>query len=250
MDDLAENALAPRGRSTLLHHRPDRSAGRGRKSDVSKRRSALALLSLAVLPACASLPTYRYELIIEVETPEGLRTGSSVIEVRTQSEPRLLPDMTGRSTRIVGEAVAVDLPGGQTLFATLVGENGSGYAEEIAVATLLSAPERASLSRAEQVALLSETSRQNVVPRDSYPLLVRIRDIRQPNSIEGVDPDNLPATFGPGVRLKRIIVRATNSEPTFEIQERIPWLTQEVAAVARASNGVGTVLHSDAFQRR
>lgn len=47
-----------------------------------------AWLALAALtfPACIAAedkaPDYRYRLTIEVETPEGVKTGSSVIEVQ------------------------------------------------------------------------------------------------------------------------------------------------------------------------
>lgn len=48
--------------------------------------TATALVASAALPGCAaadSTPDYRYRLTVEVDTPGGLRTGSSVIEVET-----------------------------------------------------------------------------------------------------------------------------------------------------------------------
>jgi len=47
---------------------------------------AFAALVLSLLPGCAfaddAAPDYRYRLTVEVETPDGLRTGSSVIDVQ------------------------------------------------------------------------------------------------------------------------------------------------------------------------
>lgn len=45
--------------------------------------SLLALGTLALAGCGDPTPTYRYRLTVEVNTPEGLRTGSSVIEVET-----------------------------------------------------------------------------------------------------------------------------------------------------------------------
>lgn len=158
--------------------------------------------------------------------------------------------MTGRDVRIRGEAVAVDLPSGQTLFATLIGENTGGNAGEIAVQSLMPASRTSSRSNEEKAAGLLEAGRQAAVPRDSYPLLVRFRDARDPSTIEGVDPDDLSAVFGPGVRLRSITIRTTRSEPAFLLQGRLPWLGTEFRAAARASNGVEYGMNSLAFQRR
>jgi hypothetical protein len=90
---------------------------------------ALACLTLG---ACSKpLPTYRYELVVEVETPAGVRTGSSIVEVRATGEPRILPDSGGVFTRVTGEAVVVDLPKGEALFALLKGEEIHGDADRI-----------------------------------------------------------------------------------------------------------------------
>lgn len=41
------------------------------------------VLSALLLSGCGDeTPTYRYRMTVDVETPEGPRTGSSVIEVR------------------------------------------------------------------------------------------------------------------------------------------------------------------------
>ena len=87
---------------------------------------AIALMEVSVLAACGfadDTPTYRYRLTVEVETPEGLRTGSSVIEVQTDVASKLSISTPGQvRTRVRGESVAVDLPGGKTLFALLRSE--------------------------------------------------------------------------------------------------------------------------------
>ena len=83
--------------------------------------AALTALTLLGATGCGkpTLPDYRYRLTVEVDTPQGLRTGSSVIQVASSvSGPYALrPGVV--STQVKGEAVAVDLPGGKVLFALL-----------------------------------------------------------------------------------------------------------------------------------
>ena len=62
------------------------------------RRAALAQLGIAataVLTGCGIVgpwfPKYRFRLTVMIETPEGMRTGSSVYEVKTSRTGEWLP---------------------------------------------------------------------------------------------------------------------------------------------------------------
>jgi hypothetical protein len=57
-------------------------------------------------------------------------------------------------------------------------------------------------------------------------MLVRFRDLADPTSVERVEADNLAASFGPGVRLKRITVQTTRDAVTTGIQRKLGWLTK------------------------
>lgn len=101
------------------------------------RRSVLALVgalgSLVLLPSSGlageALPTYRYRLTVEVETPEGIKSGFSVIEVRTTMAGRVkLPDANALAIDFIGEAVTVDLGKRGLLFALLRSESVQGWA--------------------------------------------------------------------------------------------------------------------------
>ena len=73
--------------------------------------SCAASLAALMLSACGDdTPTYRYRMTVEVETPEGLKTGSSVIEVSTDVASEYTIPTPGKVTnRVRGEAAAVDL---------------------------------------------------------------------------------------------------------------------------------------------
>jgi hypothetical protein len=55
-----------------------------------------------------------------------------------------------------------------------------------------------------------------------YPQLVTFRDIRDPKSIEIVDPNNMAASLGPGVTLQSITVSVTSDDLTEGIEKKLP----------------------------
>ena len=198
----------------------------------------LATLTLA-LAACSgaddSAPDYRYRLTVEVDTPEGLKTGSSVIEI----EQRLVrsgsnPAGTAVERLVRGEAVAVDLSDGRTLFALLRSDNNIEWASYV-MQTL--APRTKGESFEQQLdnmlALEGEKALPRMFPpvghleeRSAYPMLVTFGDIDDPTSVDLVDPDNLAATFGEGVNLKRITVQITDDPVTAGLERRLGWLSE------------------------
>jgi len=190
-----------------------------------------------VLTACFgpdATPDYRYRLTVEVETPEGLKTGSSVIEVR-QSMGRPGSNPSGRMIfrDVSGEAVAVDLPGGRTLFALLRSDSNNEWASQF-MQTLAPEIEGEPWEEAFDNMLLLEG--EIVLPRtfppvghlderSAYPMLVTFADLDDPTSVARVDPDDLAASFGEGVTLRQITVQLTDDPVTSGIEERLGWLT-------------------------
>ena len=196
------------------------------------RRGALASLLLgtaALLSGCGMFgKTYRYKLTVEVDTPQGLKTGYAVREV-TYHEGIKLPDSSGVSVKQRGEAVAVDLPGGQTLFALLSTDayktlqKGFGDDGDATMAAAVASKRIDTLEFKIDPALVSS----GVTPYDKgYPRLVHFKDIRNPMSVEAVDPDNLAAAFGPGVKLRRITIQMTDEPVTFGIKRRLGWFAE------------------------
>ena len=198
----------------------------------------LALLGAVLVSACSDNAaednslSYRYRLTIEVETPEGLRTGSSVIEVR-QSMGR--STMGGFNEQIFyktrGEAVAVDLPDGQTLYA-LLRSPGGDIEWAVRVIPIL-APDAGDDIHLDDVLLLEGkhelprtwSPRGRSDERPAYPMMVTFGDEADPTSVTRVDPDDLAASFGEGLRLKRITAELTDDPVTTGIEERLGWLS-------------------------
>ena len=216
------------------------------------RRRAMGLLAAGAalfVSACGVDPDkmafiwnapYHAKLKVEVETPQGVRSGSSVIEVKW--------DKAGKGFNVRGEAVAVDLPEGQTLFVLLTqpyNEDWPAYLHENV--TLTDQPKRwsdyvdgdgTSADQQEErseyyVRIAADRTVWPVKRRhkwgvdenvDNYPYVVRFRDINDPKSVEQVDPDHLEKALGKGFKLKALTVQMVDEPVTVGIEKRLAWL--------------------------
>lgn len=242
--------------------------------------AALAGIAL-LLPGCAvagedRTPDYRYRLTVEVDTPEGLRTGSSVIEVRTAlADKPILPDANVLDIQFKGEAVTVDLGERGLLFALLRSESFQGWAGGVmALVTPSPAPAPGVNSYAAWHERMVANTGVHELPRyapwahsppgpqpkpgdppSDYPMLVRFRDINDPKTVERVDPDDLAASFGQGVKLRRITVELTDDAVTTGVEKMLPWLGTSVTGYldGRFTGGgpeLSNILDTTAFKER
>ena len=192
-------------------------------------------------------PTTRLhaKITIDVETPEGLKTGSSVQEIVFSLEPCPLCNHTGPKLRrnVRGEAVAIDLGSRGVLFALLRGENSPDpIAPHIIMTALAKLKTNEEWATAEVVRRLRNVSGKANVPADLMFFLVRFRDINDPKTVEHVDPNNLAASLGAGVKLVKATIEIvpsglwplnkfgiTGTPLTTGISERLTWLDSEIA---------------------
>jgi hypothetical protein len=199
------------------------------------RRGLLGLFagaaSLAALSGCDAdvpamitvwRPPYYAKLKVEVDTPEGVRSGYSVIEIKW--------GFANRSFNIKGEAVAVDLPKGETLFVLLRSAASVDWAAYLHENVKLEGdiPDHETLYRrvaANRTVWPVARRRKTVIEdSDNYPYFVRFKDIKDPKSVEQVNPDALAKSFGAGVTLKSLTVQMTDEPVTIGIERRLVWL--------------------------
>ena len=175
--------------------------------------------------------TVRYRLALTVEADGAEHTGSGVIQVTYGKKVRLLGVSGEIYVEVKGEAVAVDIPGRGTLFAVLQqGQHHRSSPEWIVPKAFgfpgggVGSPPEPSFDR-----LRALKGRVELAPGD-LPLLVRFRDINDPTTVERVDPNDLAASFGPGVYLKRATIEITRDPVTTGIDAKVPWLSQTSGA--------------------
>jgi hypothetical protein len=200
------------------------------ESGMMARRGVLGVLAGAgafALSGCGMFGgnRYRFKMTVEVETPQGLKTASGVYSVLAFKTSELITGGTSSDTEFKGEAVAVDLPRGKTLFALLRMANGTSSDDNIGIMSMRTLdPRMINTEKDKSVRRIVSgdgiKSPAEVAPED-YPLLVTFGNTNDPTSVKRVDPADLVGSFGPGVRLKRIVVEKTDEPVTTGIRKKL-----------------------------
>ena len=190
----------------------------------------VVLAGALLLFGCQRSERIRYRITVEVETPDGLKTGSSVIESTITKGPRM-GDSSGISSGLKGQAVAVDLGHGRILFATLADQRGSpDYHAHVFNEALThgaeASPAMPRLYKAWEWAEERRTARRLkptlTLPPEDYPPLGRFRDRHDPKSVELIAPEDLSRVYGAGVRLRRITLAVTDDQVTTGMEKWLP----------------------------
>jgi hypothetical protein len=181
------------------------------------RRAVLGsmLASCLLLAGCGEKWSWNEKITAEVQTPDGIASGSSVIRrsLTHQDSSLLPPEARGANLGLSGEAVVVEVMPGRYLFVLL---------KDLPNPFSVFFPGEAPVEVAGRLEALRETRE---LARDQYPLLVTFTDINDPTTVLKVEPDNLAATFGPGVSLKRITLEITDDTMTEGLIKKVlPWL--------------------------
>jgi hypothetical protein len=198
----------------------------------------LAGLTVVVLSGCGLIwpsDRMRHRITVEIDTPQGVRTGVSVIETTATEGSTWGGNGPGIHFSLKGDAVALDLGGGRTLFALLRGAGGSqgdgaGFQARLmtdalrAGTTSTPALDVSAMDLMQARAAVKDAEATLDLPQGLYPMLVTFTDIADPKSVTRVEPADLAATFGPGVKLRRITVAVTDAAVTRGIGKRLGWL--------------------------
>jgi hypothetical protein len=162
---------------------------------------------------------WNQKLTLVVETPGGEITGSSVSSMRATMGPGLFMDSPSIGVAFVGEAAFVEVAPGRYLFALV--SNGPGWASDTFAPI---AVERSFTGRM----FMIEGSRGDPakdIPQDRWPVLVTFDDITRPETVRSVNPEDLAAVFGEGVRLKAVTLEITEEAVTEgPLDALLPWL--------------------------
>lgn len=170
------------------------------------------LFALAWMVWATGRYSWHQKLTITVETPAGDVSGSAVSAVSWRKQ-WFRWDGMGWSYDLTGEALVVEVTPGRYLFALLKGAGTTEYMGSVAAASIVGRE-----GRVLDAALFSEVEGKRgqmiTVPVYQYPMMVTFDDITKPETVPEVDPDDLAAVFGEGVRLKAVTLEITREAMT------------------------------------
>lgn len=196
--------------------------------------------------------SWRYKLTVEIETPEGVKTGSAVREVRVKGYRERFGERAGKggggNSFVTGEAVVIDLGPRGKVFALLgtYRHGADGWRGIVFDAfpwrkrpggamTMPALKYYTSLAPAGPVTLKPA----------QYPVFVRFRDQTDPKSIEKLleyerctdehgnprntvclKDDRFAEALGEGVKLKSVTIEMTKDPVTTSVLDILPWLPE------------------------
>lgn len=235
-------------------------------SDGMTRRLAIGSLAGAILATATGCgrrrESMRYRITLEVDTPSGLKTGSSVLENRSSTgSSRALREIDKGGGEAYGEAPVVDLGEGRLLIAVLQDPHFNRRLYYTALDMLLYPDlqpplpggfERLDWTRAYPQA--NEAKPFAVIRPEDYPMLVTFADPADPTTPAEVSPDALDIAFGNGFTLRRITAQVTDEPITRgQVQTYLPWLPKQRGSLVKggplalADNPLAHLLNEGSF---
>ncbi len=177
----------------------------------------LAALTVWIL-AVWDRASLRYKLTYVVEVKGEVRSGSSVVEIRTEDTSKLPILGRGFGFSATGEAVVVDLGDGRHLFSLL--NNAATLPFEPFTSHF-----RGNDTAVDVVRSLKSEKPSIRLSSDQLPILVTFSNLDNPLSVRRINPENFAATFGAGVRLQRVTLEITEEPVTAgQVEAVLPWL--------------------------
>jgi len=203
------------------------------------RFAAVAVLSLC-LAGCGK--TESYKLTLAVNTPDGVKRGSSVVEILFWDVS--IPE-NGTMHKLRGEALYLDLgPGARPLIALLTSQLHPEYGTTVIAGRRVlkqrwsrdGGPDLNFFLRlygeppvdnvlAGVTRLADMRGSRRITPAD-LPDLVTFADINDPKSVIEVDPNDLQATLGPNITWNEITLESTDEPATKGIEPKLTWLPE------------------------
>jgi len=185
--------------------------------------SAVVLLVLAIglsyaLKDYVFPTTWRYKITVEIDTPEGIKSGSAVREVRAYKNiARFLnPDVQDISYEVIGEAVVINLDGNRKLFG-LINE----YSYKDVFNAIYGGSCCFNFDDLSQIKLNEKAELKN-----DLPAFVIFSDENDPKSIIGAGISKMSIILGNGVAHKRTIIEITDEPISHNILKILPWLSK------------------------
>lgn len=181
-----------------------------------------------------SSASWRYKMIVTVETPEGLVQGSAVRQMGNDTAGSFIPEV-GNPADVRGEAVVVDMGKRGALFALISSDSDMEFYSAFPIPGEAPHNGGSTPEGIRYYASLPEGTTGILVPTEfpGYPKLVTFTDMNDPKSVTlaqvwiredsgkyALQEDRMEKLFGKGVRLKDITLEITKEPATWGIVDR------------------------------
>lgn len=179
------------------------------------------LICMSAYHSIFDIDSWRYKMTVEVDTPEGVKSGYAVRGVTREKGNHLFTDM-GSVITVVGEAVVVDLGKRGVLFAVTRSKRSDDYGVNILFDTFPG----------------DKKSGKVVLAPAQYPMFIWFKDISDPTTAHAVvlcdgasqhvaehsSEYCFSQAFGKGVKVKDVQIEIVQESVTSGIQKWLPWL--------------------------
>lgn len=225
---------------------------------IAFRLVAILCAALALV-GCGYDASYRYKLTLSLDTPDGVKTASTVVEIGYW---KVSFPAHGWPNEVTGQALYLDLgPSRRPLVALLsrivrvdeaATRHFAPWAQDDPTGVFADACLGGSEGRdpVELARLINERCRRSLpITTADLPDLVTFADVNRPQSLLLVDPNNLEATLGPNVSWQSMTMEATDEPLTQGIEKHLPWVNlKEFPALIVVpglflGNGANATLH-------
>jgi len=185
------------------------------------------------LAGCGKTESYRYKLALAINTPEGVKRGSSVVEALFYEVS--IPER-GIMHKLRGEALYLDLgPGARPLIALLTSQLHPKYGKEQRwtrdagpdgnlIYQIYGPPPPQSKNYFDDLPRIARTRGSRGITSADLPDLVTFSDVKDPATVIEVNPNDLQATLGPNITWNEITFESTDEPITSGIRTKLPWI--------------------------
>ncbi|HNP84197.1 MAG TPA: hypothetical protein PKN47_22250 [Nitrospira sp.] len=158
---------------------------------------------------------WNYRITVEIETPEGIKTGSAVRKVVARRQPQLPnPDMNPIVYEVYGEAVAINLNDKGTLFSLI---NWDSYKDVLNALPFHTNDLSERLKYYRNVKPGTKANLEKDIPGFAF-----FKNIDDPKTFTPVRSDEWERILGAGIHLRKIEIEITDQPVTWTIENTLP----------------------------
>lgn len=218
-----------------------------------------AILGMLALGGCTPTVKRRFRLSVEISDGGVVRRASAIREAIHRDRIAGLDAMSNTIDHCAGSAIIVDFGRRGALIVTMMGRdrspsgrfggNGDLWTPGFATGSIEGHSDTQDVSR-DALKALGRRGRVDIAP-DALPMMLKLKALDDPSDVRLVDPADLAASFGAGVRLVAAYVEPSRDPlDTGAVLTALPWAEAQIAEhKSFARTGLGTPVEGENIAR-